>query len=65
MLIQPTGWLIDLVRNLLANIDTLLFRILSYTIQLIFDIANFSLTSSDTLKFLYSKIYVVLTVYMV
>ena len=64
MFIQPTGWLIDLIRQLLAGIDVILYKILSYMIQLIFEIANFNLASSETLRTVYTKIYVVLTVYM-
>ena len=64
MIIQPQDWLINLLRGLQVGIDYILYKILTYVIQLIFDIANFNLSSSDTLRFLYTKIYVVLTVYM-
>ena len=65
MIIQVHHWYNNTVRDLFAALDTILLKFLSFLIKLIFRVAFFDLSSFEELRGLYTKIYVVLTIFMI
>ena len=64
MVIQVHHWYNNIVRDIFAAIDSVLLRLLTFLIRLIFKIAFFDPATFGNLHSLYTKIYVILTVYM-
>ncbi len=63
MFLQGKTWVMDIIRELLAWLDYIVYSIIKWILYIIFDLATLS-TSSDVLNGVYSRIYVILGVYM-
>ena len=63
MFIQQKSWVMDIIRELLANIDALIYNFIKWVLYIIFDLTSLS-TSSEVLNGVYSRIYVILGVFM-
>ena len=63
MFLQGKTWVMDIIRELLAWLDYIVYSIIKWILYIIFDLATLS-TSSDVLNGVYSRIYVILGVFM-
>ena len=63
MFLQEKSWVMDIIRELLANIDALIYNLIKWILYIIFDLTSLS-TSSEVLNGVYSRIYVILGVFM-
>lgn len=63
MVLQPESWGINILRTLLASIDYGIYGLVKNILFLTFDLANLT-TSSKLLNDIYSRIYVLLGVFM-
>ena len=64
MFTQGQGWIMDIVRSLIAWIDTIGFVIVKYILVIIFDMANYEMPF-DRLQGIYDRMFVLISVFMV
>lgn len=61
---DKTGWFFEKVRDFLASIDGLVFSLLSWIIEGIFNLSHL-MFNMDFVRNLYSRIYIVLSIFMI
>lgn len=61
---DKTGWFFEKVRDFLASIDSLVFSLLSWIIEGIFNLSHL-MFNMDFVRNLYSRIYIVLSIFMI
>ena len=64
MFLQGQGWIMDIIRSLTANIDTVLFTVVRFILVIIFDMANYEMPF-DRLQGIYDRMFVLISVFMV
>ena len=64
MFLQGQGWIMDIIRSLIANIDTVLFTVVRFILVIIFDMANYEMPF-DRLQGIYDRMFVLISVFMV
>ncbi|MBO5375725.1 MAG: hypothetical protein J6A52_02630 [Bacilli bacterium] len=60
---QQQSWIIDILRSIFSALDSMVYGLINWILYGIFDLANLT-TSSDVLNGIYSRIYVILGVFM-
>jgi len=63
MFLQSKSWVMDIIRELLAVLDFLVYSLIKWILYIIFDLTSLS-TSSEVLNGVYSRIYIILGVFM-
>ena len=63
MTLQTAGWVMDLIRIIFASIDYLIYSLIKVVLFGIFDLSSLT-TSSGILNGIYSRIYVILGIFM-
>ena len=63
MFLQEQGWLMNIIRMLLACIDYVVFSLIKWVLYLIFDLSQLS-ANSEVLNAIYKRTYIVLAVFM-
>lgn len=61
--LQEQSWIMDIMRTLFSVLDSMIYGLINWVLYGIFDLANLT-TSSDILNGIYSRIYVILGVFM-
>lgn len=60
---QGQSWIMDIVRSLFSALDSMVYGLINWILYGVFDLANLT-TSSEVLNGIYSRIYVILGVFM-
>lgn len=63
MVVQAQGWVWDILRTMFAGLDLMIYSLIKWILFGIFDLSSLT-TSSDLLNGIYSRIYVILGVFM-
>ena len=63
MFLQQKSWVMDIIRELLAYADMIIYSLVKWVLYIIFDLTSLT-TSSEVLNGVYSRIYIILGVFM-
>lgn len=59
------SWGMDILRTLFAAIDTIVYYVLTVIYEILFNIANSTIVSSDTIKSFYGRVQLIIGVFMI